>query len=273
MYYFFDLENENGFYCLFFFLLHSYIYACKNNFILYIKDDKWKFTNKNGLDDYIIFNNNIAKYYNNNDNKKKFGYACIPDINYSLNEYKLYSKQLYNINQNILKNYNLPEKYNSIFLRGGDKLLYEAKQLPISQYISFLLKLNIQTNNLFVHSDDNILVELVEKYIIINNINLKVFKITNQNSNGGACVMKRLRYGNCTNIKSVDEMNSDEVKEHTELFLNAIEIMRKSDNVILSYDSNVSRFMKINFDCNVYSINHSNNLNFDVPTKNPAYGF
>ena len=135
------------------------------------------------------------------------------------------------------------------------------------------MNLNSSTNNVFVHSDDNLLVENVKKYIVDNNINLNVYNITDQNCNGGAVIMKRLNYGKCQFIKSVDDMNNDEKKEHTIKMLNAIEIMRNSDNVILSYDSNVSRFMKINFDCNVFSINHSNNLDYDIPVKNPAYSF
>jgi hypothetical protein len=276
---YFNLENENGFFCVYFFLLSSYIYASKTNKILCIKDDKWKFLYKNGLDDYFLLNKKIIKYSNicndNNDNKNIifFGHMKEPNMLHTLNEYKLYSKELYKCNPDIIQNYNLPEKYNSIFIRGGDKLLYEAKQHPITHYVSFLLNLDIDTNNVFVHSDDNILVESIEKYIKDNNINLKVYKITDKSNNGGAVVMKRLNYGNCKNIKSVDDMSNEEKKRHTIKMLNAIEIMRHSNNVILSYDSNVSRFIKLNFDCNVYSINHSNNLDYNSPTKNPAYSF
>jgi hypothetical protein len=56
--------------------------------------------------------------------------------------------------------------------------------------------------------------------------------------------------------------------------LNAIEIIKKSNNIVLNYDNNISRFMKINFKCNVYCINHKdNNINFNIPVKNPAYSF
>ena len=276
MIFYFDLENENGFFCVYFFLLSSYISIRKNNLQLAIKDDKWKFLYKNGFDDYFIFNKYIIKYDDNiKDEKIRFTHMIEPNINHTLNEYKIFSKELYNINPDIIINYDnlLPKKYNSIFLRGGDKLLYEAKQHPISQYVNFLLNLNLETNNLFVHSDDNLLVEEIESYILQNSIKINIFKITDSKCNGGAVVMKRLKYGTCKNIKSIDEMNNNERKEHTVLLLNAIEIMRKSDNVILSFDSNFSRFMKINFDCNVYCINHSNKFNYDIPIKNPAYGF
>jgi SUMO ligase MMS21 Smc5/6 complex component len=100
-----------------------------------------------------------------------------------------------------------------------------------------------------------------------------VYKITNARTNGGTVVMKRLRYGPCSNIVSVDEMNKEEKKEHLMEMRHAIEIMRRSQNVIVSFDSNVSRFMKVTFDCNVYSVQHTNTVSFDTPTINPAFGF
>ena len=68
----FNLENENGFFCVWFFLLSSYIFACKTNKLLYIKDDKWKFLYKNGLDDYFLLNKNIIKY--------DYDFTCQPEI-------------------------------------------------------------------------------------------------------------------------------------------------------------------------------------------------
>jgi hypothetical protein len=269
----FDFENENGFFCVFFFFLSTYIYCRKNDKLLYFKDDNWKFLYNKGLEDYFILNDYIKKYNKNDNISEKIIYSHMkePSLIHTLSDYKLYSKELYCVRPEIINNYELPLIYNSIFLRGGDKLLYEAKQHPISEYVSFLLKLNTNINDVFVHSDDNLLVNDVEKYIIHNKIPLKIYKITTNSSNGGAVVMKRLNYGNCENIKSVDSMNSKEKKEHVFTMLNAIEIMRKSKNVILSYDSNVSRFIKINFDCNVYSINNSDKFNFVLNTINPAY--
>lgn len=85
--------------------------------------------------------------------------------------------------------------------------------------------------------------------------------------------MKRLKYGTCHNIKSVDEMSSEEVKNYTNQFLNSVEIMHNSKNIVCSFDSNVSRFMKINFDCNVYTVNGTNDIEFHKIVKNPAFGF
>lgn len=268
----FDFENENGFFCLFFFFIQTYIYCVKNNYNLYIKDTKWKYLQ---LDNYISLNKNILKYetLNSDCNAKFFTHMKTPDVNYTLNEYKKYSKDVYKIKENILVKYNLPENYNSIYIRGGDKLLYEAKQIPISHYVNKLLDVDNETNNLFVHSDDNLIVEKVINYVKDNNIDLKIFKITDETNNGGAVIMKRLKYGTCRNVKSVDEMSSEEVKNYNNQFLNSVEIMRNSKNIVCSFDSNVSRFMKINFDCNVYTVNGTNDIEFQKIVKNPAFGF
>lgn len=271
----FDLENENGFFCNFFFLLSTYIFSQKTNKLLCIKDNKWKFLHNHGWSDYFnIDYTKILTFTNEYINKyEMFGNSNEPNMQHTLNDYKTYSKILYSVRSDIIIPYHLPETYNSIFLRGGDKLLYESVQHPISEYVSFLLKLNSNNPNVFVHSDDNLLVECVETYIKDNNIKLNVYKITDNSCNGGAVVMKRLQYGNCENIKSIDDMNNEEKREHTIKMLTAIEIMRKSENVVLSYDSNVSKFMKINFDSNVFSINHENILDYNVSIKNPAYLF
>jgi hypothetical protein len=272
----FNLENDNGYYSVFFFLLSTYIYACKHNLPLYIKDKKWKFAYENGLDDYIIFDENMFKYDDNNTDIQIFGHMKEANMFHTMNDYKIYSKKLYRIRSDIITDkytQNLPTKYNSIFLRGGDKLLYEAQQIPVSEYVTYLLNLNSDTNNVFIHSDDNLLVESVIQYITDNEINLNCYKITDENSNGGAVISKRLNYGTCEKIKSVDDMTNEEKKEHTSLFLNAIEIMRKSENIVTSYESNVSRFLKINLDCNVHFINFTNDFNYDSLIRCPAYGF
>jgi glycosyltransferase involved in cell wall biosynthesis len=275
----FDFENENGFFSVFFFFLQTYIYCKTNNILLYIKDNNWKFKHTKGLDDYLILNNYISKYpitTNDNDNNNN-NIICTHNksvnINYNLNTYRKYSKELFNIDKNILNEYNLPDEYNTIFIRGGDKLLYEAQKIHVKHYINKLYEIDRNTKNLFIHSDDNLIVQEVEDYIKENNIAVNSFKITDNTGNGGAVIMNRLKYGTCSNIKSVDDMSSYEKNTHTTLFLNAIEIMRKSKNIICSFDTNVSRFMKLNFDNNVYSVNTPNIIDFDKITHNPSFGF
>jgi hypothetical protein len=274
---YFDLENENGFFSVYFFLLSTYIYAVKTDQMLCIKDDKWKFTYLNGLDDYFILNKRILKYSSSPPVPDAYLFCHMKEppmrVRPTLNDYRIYSKELYTVRPDILQSYDLPAKYNSIFIRGGDKLIHEAKPHVIAEYVKCLVKLDTDIEDLFVHSDDNRLVEQVKQYIEEHQIPLRVHKITDERCNGGAVIMKRLRHGICKDIQSIDEMDAHEKYTHTVLMLNAIEIMRKSENIIVSYDTNVSRFMKLNFDCNVYDIEHTKDLQYEYPTRNPAYGF
>ena len=269
----FDFENENGFFCVFFFFLQTYIYCRKHDKIMYIKDDKYKFKYENGLDDYIILNSYVRKYKKELTETIFYGHMRVPHIDITFNDYKHYSKELFIIKTDILLKYNLPDSYNSIFLRGGDKLLNEAKQVAISEYVNTLLQNDNDTKNVFVHSDDNLLVEKVKQYIENKNIDLHVYKITNNKSNGGAVVMNRLKQRQCKHIKSVDGMNNEEIKEHVILMLTAFDIIKRSNNVVGSFDTNVCRFMKINYDCNVYSVNKNYKFDLNKEIKNPAYGF
>jgi hypothetical protein len=140
-------------------------------------------------------------------------------------------------------------------------LLYESKYIDPVVYIDFLInKIDNECKNLFIHSDDNLEVLKFKKIIEDKKLDYNIYYITDNNDNGGATVMRHLKTNNT--IKSVDEMNNDEIKLHTEKMLCAIEIIKNSKNVILDYQSNVSRFIKLYKKNNVYNVlNNEPNIN------------
>jgi len=64
-----------------------------------------------------------------------------------------------------------------------------------------------------------------------------------------------------TNNKSVEDMNNEEIKQHTLDMIIGIDIVKNSDYCILDYQSNVSRFIKLfhNNPKNVINIMDVNN--------------
>jgi hypothetical protein len=273
--YMFDLQNENGFFCMFFFFMTLYIFCRKRKKLMYLKDNKWKFKSKNGWEDYFILNTDyihLVREYNRKCTYTRFGHLNVPKNKINLNTYKKYIKEVYKLEPNIITLPKLPEDYNSIFIRGGDKILREAKKIPSLKYFKYLLKLDLKSKNIFVHSDDNLIVLEIKKHVMENNLDYNIFSITDEGDNGGAVVRKDLKYRHCKNLLSVDEMSKDQKHSHVIKMLTAIEIMKKSDNVILSYDSNTSRFMKLYFECPVYNVNGKTEINLKS-TKHPAYGF
>lgn len=282
----YDLENENGVFCNLFLLLSTYIYCRKNNKKLLIKDDKWNYTHTNGLADYFKPNDyyeicnepissNIVFYH-----APRIGIGLKEIIHtHTLNDYRHTIKEFYILNNNIytqLEKYknkiNLPKEYNSIFVRCGDKLIYESKYYKCNYYIDYLLNLKTKCNNLFIHSDDNNVVKQYIKYINDNKLDFNIYYITEEIDNGGTTVRSSLKHPMICSIKCVDEMNNIELKNHTEKMLCAIEIMKKSKNVILDYQSNVSRFIKLYFDCNVHTIFYNNQLELNKEFDNHKSG-
>lgn len=277
----YDLENENGFFCNFFFLFSTYIFSRKNSKMLFIKDNNWKFKYKNGLSDYFEKN---AYYqiihdvsYIENPNIFRHSNEVITKLYYQ--DYRKYIREFYLLNNEVLQctnNYkariNLPEKYNSIFVRGGDKLIYESQYIPCEIYIKKLLEIHNNNTNLFIHSDDHDEVMKFIGYIKTITDKFNIFYITDEIDKGGALVMERLRYGiKNKNKKSVDQMNDEEIKLHVFKMLSAVEIMRNSENVILDYQSNVSRFMKLYFDCPIHNVMEKMDMIENTLICNPAY--
>lgn len=270
MYIGYNLENDNGFFCNLFLLFSTYIYCRKNDKKLLIKDDKWKFKHSIGLKDYFIPTNFYDICNNPIDSNIIFYHAPISGIGFkeivhkhTLNDYKHYIKEFYLLNKSVhkqvldyKKKINLPSEYNSIFVRWGDKLVYESKYYSCNNYIDYLINLKTNCNNLFIHSDDNNEIKKFINYIHDKELNFNIYYITDEIDNGGAIVRSTLKRN--SSKKCIDEFNNVELKNHTEKMLSAIEIMKNSKNVILDYQSNVSRFIKLYFDCNVYSIFYDN---------------
>ena len=166
----FDMQNENGFFSVFFFLMTLYIFCRKRKKLMYLKDNKWKFKYKNGWEDYFILNTDyihLVRDYNKNCNYKKFGHLNVPKNKTNLKTYKKYIKEVYKLKPNIIDLPNLPDNYNSIFIRGGDKILREAKKIPTLKYFNFLLNLDVKSKNIFVHSDDNLIVLELKNHVFI----------------------------------------------------------------------------------------------------------
>jgi hypothetical protein len=257
--------NFCGFFSNYFHLIYVYIICRENDIDLHVLDNGWRFKYKDGISDYfdlkkikgikIVEKINIGDYV--------YRHMQVPDIRYSLSMYQKYIPDIYIINEKVYKKYieyitliNLPQEYNSIFIRCGDKLISESKYYEVDNYIDFLGNLNLTTKNLFIHSDDHREILKCKKYNEEKNLGYNIYSITTQFEKG-ALVIEHLREeakDNFIGIKSVNQMDSFEIKDHTEKMLVGIEILKRSINVVTDYQSNVSRFLKFYCKGNVYSI-------------------
>jgi hypothetical protein len=264
----FNFTNIAGFFSVLHFFFTIYIYCRKNNLSIYIIDNKWMFKNKNGIDDYFILNKYIIKEKegkNKNENILELGHDfTYNDVNkkkygFTVSEYIFYIKEFYILNDivknklnNYIKNIKLPLKYVSIFVRWGDKITSgESKYINPEKYINFLSEKS-KNNNIFIHSDDHN--EILKYKELLKNKKYNIYFITSDEDKGGAVVGSKYKKDFLKNKLSVDSMNNLQKRDHTEKMLCAIEIMKKSELVVLDFQSNVSRFLKLYCECPVYDI-------------------
>ena len=177
---------------------------------MYLKDNKWKFKYKNGWEDYFILNTDyihLVRDYNKNCNYNKFGHLNVPKNKINLKTYKKYIKEVYKLKPNIIDLPNLPDNLILYLYVAVIKSPKGSKKIPTLKYFNFLLNLDVKSKNIFVHSDDNLIVLELKNHVLENNLDYNIYSITDENDNGGAVVRKNLRYRQCKNILSVDEFS------------------------------------------------------------------
>lgn len=294
-----ELNIHGGFFSQFFFVMNHYLFAKKYGLSFKLNSNQWLFKYNKGWEDYFISFDIEDRVIQ----PRTFKHSQYLG-SYSLSEYKSIIKDVYKYNnttcQKILEtkqNLNLlnEAEYDSIFIRRGDKLISESKYIDTTKYIDLLLLKNPKCHTIFLQTDDyNCYLDL-QKYILDNNLNIKLITLCHENTKGGIFVYETnitQRIGNATyeimdnveyilsnvdNIrhsKPVDKMNAEEIYVHTMDMIIGVDIVLHSNICICEYSSNVARFIKLAHDNsdNVYDILNPE-LDIDMNrTECPACG-
>jgi hypothetical protein len=185
-------------------------------------------------------------------------------------------------------------KYDSIFIRRGDKLSSESIFIPEDKYLDLLLRKNPNCKTIFLQTDDyNCFLEL-EKQIKTRKLPIQLFTICDKESVG--VIVNRNEKDNLNNAvqhnetnkqylstvidklnntKPVAEMNSEEIRKHTMDMLIGVDIVCNSNICITDYQSNVSRFIKL-FHRNPSNVYDISNPEKDIDYEKvicPTFGF
>lgn len=278
----YDFKSAAGFYSNLLFFLSFYITNRKKGVPVIIKDIDWKFKYSKGLADYFTLNHHIVQYKKGTPVRKTYEQGISEEQIHPYSDYTHYISEFYCLNSDVKheletckKSIQLPSEYASIFVRWGDKLVWESKYIPCDEYITFLRKQGYTSGNLFIHSDDHQEVLKFRRYIEQNQLPYTIYSITDSRDNGGAIVQKCLKHiltAEYRNKKSVDEMTPQEVRAHTIRMLIAIEIMKASSLVVTDYQSNVSRFLKVYSPANVLSVQGGEPTDYSTPFCTPGCG-
>ena len=292
------MNNIAGFYSMFFFTINHYIYCKKNRVSFQLDTKNWLFKYKNGWTDYfepIDFleteqNDSTETIYSHNAEIEKF--PIWEYRKFLLNEIYIYNDQVKikiaetNSQLGLIKG-----EYDSIFIRRGDKLFSESSFYPTEKYMDLVIQKNPQCKILFIQTDDYNCVLDAEKYIQENNLSIQIMTLCHPLTKGMVILKKILDTENVegrnenhkeylnsikaglAEIKSVDNMNPDEIYQHTLEMLVGIDIVLHSNICILDGQSNVSRFICITHDYpeNVFDFRFPND-HFDMNrTTCPAW--
>ena len=262
------MSESAGFFSMLFFTLNHYIYCKSNGINFKIDTSNWLYTYKDGWTDYFLPVELF--YYESTIPTKEYSHNEVLD-NYSIRDYKEAINDVYRYNsrtiqqiQVIKEKLELPNKYDAIYIRRGDKLADESKLILGSKYIDILLTVSPQCSDLFVQTDDYNCIEELQTYIDNNDLSIRIYTLCKP-SEFGVIVndnrkeeLQRATKNNETNktyisniiqnlnsTTSVDKMNNEEKYDHFITIITGIEILKRSQYCILDYQSNVSRFIKL----------------------------
>ena len=298
------LNQAAGFYSQFFFMINHFIYAITNNLTYKIESSSWLFTYNLGWSDY--FENISFTGANNNSNIIRSHGQTLG--NFTLFEYKSAIKMVYKYNEtiknqihNTKKNLDLiNNKYDSIFIRRGDKMCGESKYIKGDEFVKKLLQIKPHCKAIFLQTDDyNCFLEIRE-YLKSINSNIHLMTICEEKMIGGVIVnnnningLNDLKNGteamkpyfkNREYVSDVFEdltkntpvilMTKEQKYNHTAKMIIGIDIVLNSELCICEFSSNVSRFIKLahkdsNKVYNVLDINEKFDWNI---TECPSFG-
>ena len=291
------LCGYTGFYSQLFFLLNHAIYAKTNALDFRIDSEKWLFKYNQGWNDYfenyVLNTNKIERF----DISKKHSNILIeaPIIKYKeiIRDVYRYNPETLRFIDDVKRKLNLPNYYDSIFIRRGDKLTSgESIYLNAGIYIDLLLLKKPDAKVVYVQTDDYTAIEEIHAHLNKLQITLNIVTLCKEWERGTFVLesykkKERMKARNedsvnyisknngIQSIKAVNNMTKDEIKHHTLTMIAGVEFVCNSNMCFLDYQSNVSRFIKLfhNDSTRVFNILKPNSdIDYDR-LKCPAYSF
>ena len=292
------LGKAAGFYSQLFFLINHYLYAKKNNLSFNVKSDEWLFRFKNGWEDYfknidIKINNihDLNNYYVGHHNQ--IIECTITEYKNAIKEIYLYNDVVYEKIRKMKEILSLKQDYDAIFIRRGDKLVCESNFINTEKYIDILLSKKPNCHTIFVQTDDYNCYLDVKQYVKSKQLNINLITLCKEELKGGMIIFNYNKSGielavrehninkeyistvleNLRTTTPIENLNNEQIYEHTLDMLIGIDIVLEADIVICEYSSNVSRFIKLaNKDSkNVFDVtNPDKDINWNY-TKCPAF--
>lgn len=273
----FVLGRSAGFYSQYFFLVQKYLLCKRENTGFHVDSSQWLFKSKEGWVDYFQEiadlpvpegGDNSVHYFSHT----HFFYSDNHLFNmYQYREAILGKLYLYNdtVKRNIQETNDrlglIKGEYGAIFIRRGDKLLNESEFIPSESYMETLLHKYPECRTVFLQTDDYQCFLDIQSYIQSHGLDIRLLTLCDPSLKGGMVIVRNEEHtrqgtflgnqqhvdyfnqiiGHLASVKPVDEMDPDEIYQHTMDMIVGVDIVLHSHTAILDNQSNVSRFISI----------------------------
>jgi len=274
-----------GFFSQYWGMLSLYIFSKRKGMQFYLDDTKWLFRHTKGWRDYFSSMNIYSESEISQPVYRNIPHHLMEE--FTLEEYCMADKDIFQLNINIknkIQQYTFPENYDAILIRRGDKMILEATLIPVREYVEKLLEKG--SKNIFVQTDDYSVVQEIKN--LVKDYNIEIFTLCPNDRHGCFVYYSNIEDGSKVSNenmeyvrsvpkpkKQVNEYTSEEMKEHVEELLMAVEISRRSRYLVTDFQSNISRYLYVthNNPENVITVRNEEKPNFNTIMKCPMYGF
>jgi len=222
----FCLNKQSGFFSLFFIMCTAYITSKKMGLPFFIIHSNWLYTWDKGWHDYFT-TLKIAPFslIQIKDNDRFF------NVHYPLSEYVNSIRELFVLKPELVSRVNrivgsLPPDFIAVFVRRGDKLIQEAKYIPVSEIFKHIP--HTKTDTFFIQTDDYTVVEEIRSMLP----EATIVSTVSPTKRGEFLAIAQNR-------------PSNQVREETEEMLVGISVCLRSSSCWTDSTSNVGRFLKL----------------------------
>ena len=227
----FRLTNDSGFFCMFFIMCNAYIASKKLGSPFYINSPDWGYGWMRGWHDYFTTLNTvplIPKLINPVEiDAKDVVRFYKPD--FPLQEYVNCIHELFVLKPYLIARVNtlvktLPPDFIAIFVRRGDKLIQEAKYIPVSDILKHIPY--SETSTFFIQTDDYSVVEEIQSMLPTT----RIVSTVSPTKRGAFLYQQR---------------SLNQIREETEEMLVGLSVCLRSSSCWTDDTSNVGRFLKL----------------------------
>ena len=226
----FCLNSNGGFFSMFFIMCNAYIASKKMGSPFYITHSNWLYTCDRGWYDYFI-SLKVAPFIPKlvNPVQIKCSQERFYKPDFPLHEYMTAIREIFVLKPELISRVNslvatLPSDFIAVFVRRGDKLIQEAKFIPVSEIFKHIP--HSETNTFFIQTDDYSVVEEIRSMLP----SARVVSTVSPNKRGSFYDKNKSR---------------KQIREETEEMLVGLSVCLRSSSCWTDDTSNVGRFLKL----------------------------